>query len=180
MCKVMEENPQESVPTSSVNQLVGSVNLSKNVLSLETICEEINRILSPGQANPSPSEQIILNSEQHSQAEQINVSGTRSPSAHQDDSNPTSMVKSEMMDMVSESKPQSESSKLRESDPDPAKEKSESSLNVQAPTDPSPPRVEGTSLPDVTGDDVMDERKDGAASNGSNEKSESGVIVLDD
>ncbi|KAK4600631.1 hypothetical protein RGQ29_010329 [Quercus rubra] len=180
MCKVVEENPQESVPTSSVNQLVGSVNLSKNVLSLETICEEINRILSPGQANPSPSEQIILNSEQHSQAEQINVSGTRSPSAHQDDGNPTSMVESEMMDMVSESKPQSESSKLRESDPDPAKEKSESSLNVQAPTDPSPPRVEGTSLPDVTGDDVMDERKDGAASNGSNEKSEPGVIVLDD
>lgn len=173
MCKVVEENPQESVPTSSVNQSVGSVNLSKNILSLETICEEINHIFSPGQANPSPSEQ-------HSQAEQINVSGTISPSAHQDDGNPTSMVESEMMDVVSESKPQSESSKLRESDPDPAKEKSESSLNVQAPTDPSPPQVEGTSLPDVTGDDVMDERKDGAASNGSNEKSEPGVIVLDD
>ena len=181
MCKVVEDNPQESVLTSLANQSVASVNLSKNLVPLETICEDINRILSPGQANPPAPEQITVNTQKQSQAEQIYVSGTRSPSTHQDDHNPASMVETEMTDMVTESEPQREGSKLTESDPDPAKEKTESPLNVQASTDPCPPHAEGTSLTDITGDDVeMEERKDGAASNGSTEKSEAGVIILDD
>lgn len=170
MCKVVEENPQESVPTSSANQMV-----TKNLLPLETISEDVNRILSPGQTKPPISEQPISNIRQQSQDEsQVDVSITGSPSAHQDDHGPASTAETEMMDIVTESEPLKESSKLTNSDPDldPAK------ANSEASTDPWPPQVpEGTSLPVITEDDV---EMDDTPSNGSTEKSERGVIVLDD
>lgn len=164
MCKVVEENPQESVPTSSANQSV-----TKNLLPLETICEDVNRILSPGQTKPPTSEEPISNIRQQSQAESgVDVSITGSPSAHQDDHGPASTAETEMMDIVTESEPLKESCKLTDSDPDldPAKAESEASV------DPSPPQV-----PEVTEDDV---EMDDAPSNGSAQKSEQGVIVLDD
>jgi hypothetical protein len=165
MCKVVEENPQESVPTSSANQSV-----TKNLLPLETICEDVNRILSPGQTKPPTSEDLISNRTQQSQAESgvVDVSITGSPSAHQDDHGPASTAETEMMDIVTESEPLKESSKLTDSNPDldPAKAESEATV------DPSPPQAL-----DVTEDDV---EMDDAPSNGSTQKSEQGVIVLDD
>lgn len=176
MCKVVEENTQESVPTSSANQ-----SATKNLLPLETISEDVNRILSPGQTKPPTSEEPITNISQQSQAESgVDVSITASPSAHQDDHGPASIAETEMMDIETESEPLKESSKLTNSDP--AKAESESPCDVEASMDPCPPQVpEGTNLPVITEVDVeMDERKDDTPSNGSTQKSEQGVIVLDD
>ncbi|KAF5461360.1 hypothetical protein F2P56_017465 [Juglans regia] len=182
MCKIVEENAQESVPTSLANQSVMSVNLGKKLRSLESIYEDVNRILSPAQTNP-PSSEHPMNTGQQSQVESQNtISGTGSPSTQQDGHSPASMVVTEMMDV--ETEPLNESSKL-ESNPDqdsnPAKTQSESPLNVQPSTDQSRPTAENASLPDISADDVkMEERKDEAIPNGSTEKSEPGVIILDD
>ena len=178
MCKVVEKNTQESVPTSSANQ-----SATNNLLPLETICEDVNRILSPGPTKPPTSEEPISNISQQSQAESgVDVSITGSPSAHQDDHAPASMTETEIMDIETESAPLKESSKL--TNPDPAKAESESPCNVEASVDPFPPQPqvpEGTNLPVITEDDVeMDERKDDGPSNGNTQKSEQGVIVLDD
>lgn len=183
MCKVVEVNPQESVPTSLANQSVSSINMGQNLFPLETISKDINRILSPVRTNLPIKEQPILNTKQQSHAEsKINISISGSPTAHQDDHHPASMVETEMTDVVTESEPPKESSKLTESDPnaDPAKAKKETPHNVQASMDPCSPGVEGTSLPNITCDDVeMNDKKNDAVS-GSTEKPGPGVIVLDD
>jgi hypothetical protein len=175
MCKAVEKNTQESVPTSSANQ-----SATKNLLPLETICEDVNRILSPGQTKPPTSEEPISNISQQSQAESgVDASITGSPSTHQDDHAPASMTETKLMDIETESAPLKESSKLTNSDP--AKAESESPCNVEASVDPLAPQVpDGTNLPVITEDVEMDERKDDSPSNGSTQKSEPGVIVLDD
>ncbi|KAE8056294.1 hypothetical protein FH972_013079 [Carpinus fangiana] len=175
MCKVVEKNTQESVPTSSAN-----LSATEDLLPLETICEDVNRILSPGQTKPPTSEEPISNISQQSQAESgVDVSITGSPSAHQDDHAPASMTETELMNIETESAPLKESSKLTNLDP--AKGESESTCNVEASVDPLPPQVpEGANLPVITEDVEMDERKDDSPSNGSTQKSEQGVIVLDD
>lgn len=186
MCKVVEENTQESVPTSFLaNQSVTSVNLGKNLRPLASIYEDVNRILSPAQRNPPTSGQP-MNTEQQSQVESQNaISGTGSPSRHQDDNKPATLVVTEVMVVDIETEHLNERSKLSESDPDqdsnPANTHSELPHDVQASTDPIPPTAENASLPDISVVDVeMEERKDDAITNGSTEKSEPGVIILDD
>ncbi|KAI8547605.1 hypothetical protein RHMOL_Rhmol07G0208400 [Rhododendron molle] len=62
ICKVLKENTDESVEAYLANKPAG-FQLRKNLLPLETIYEDINRILSPVQQHSSSSEHDTLNAD---------------------------------------------------------------------------------------------------------------------
>jgi chromodomain-helicase-DNA-binding protein 4 len=66
MCKVVEENPTDLVQASLARESA-EVNTVKKFPPLETICEDVNRILTPTVEQPI-SETPILNSDNKSEA----------------------------------------------------------------------------------------------------------------
>ncbi|KAL5785967.1 hypothetical protein ACOSQ2_008359 [Xanthoceras sorbifolium] len=179
MCKVLEENAHEAV-TASLAYQPASHRLRTNLRPLETICEDINRILHL-QENPT-SEQPVPNIDKQLQAEtQTKVAEPGSPLKQKDDNEPAGGVEIEMMDMT-ESEPAEDSKKPTESEPDPTTE------NKLLSNDPVSTDVEASS-PGITGNDVSREAitsdadtktADVPNGNGKTEKLDSGVIVLDD
>lgn len=180
MCKILAETVHDSVQTYVTNQ-PASLQLRKKFLPLETICEDISRILSPQQQNPPTSEQAALGSNQQSPAEApTNVADSSSPSIHQ---KPIADQDTEMTDAITQSDARKESS--RSTSPDLEKGSSKSPLDIPAPAESHLPDagIEPASVPAGTGEDVeMEENKNEAeaAPDGSELKSKSGVIVLDD
>lgn len=81
MCKVLKENASESVEAYLAKKPAG-FQLRKNLLPLETIYKDINRILSPFQQDSSSSEQNTLNTELQSE-KPSNIVGPGAPSVVQ-------------------------------------------------------------------------------------------------
>ncbi|XP_048331491.2 CHD3-type chromatin-remodeling factor PICKLE isoform X2 [Ziziphus jujuba] len=177
MCKIVEETTHE---TSSANQ-PASQNLKKNLLPIETICEDINRILSPVLENPSTSARPAVTTEQSRVEPKGNAAA---PESLQDDSRPAAAVEEvgELKDLATESKHNKETSKSLELGTDQVKEKSDgSSSKVPTPAEPCPPLAGPSSSPKRTENAVeIEERKSEPVGNGSTEKTKEGVIVLDD
>ncbi|KAJ7966246.1 CHD3-type chromatin-remodeling factor PICKLE [Quillaja saponaria] len=161
MCKVVE-SAHESVQACSANETVG-VNWRKNLLPLETFCGDINRILTlPQETTRDEAQQKHLTSERKSEAQsQIGVVGSSSPSIPRDD---CAVGDNDMKNVMMESEPEKESIQC--------------ATHSSVPASPSlvSLRTEPSSLADV---DVDGSNKN-ANSNRSTEKSEPGVIVLDD
>ncbi|XP_027356637.1 CHD3-type chromatin-remodeling factor PICKLE isoform X2 [Abrus precatorius] len=157
MCKVVEENPMDLVQTSLTRE-PAEINGVKNFPPLETICEEINRILTPAQEQPI-SEMPISNSDNKSEViSHGEVVGSKSLPIPQDDSKRDDSTDNQSKDMIIESELKNESS---------------SSLVKEINETPSLPEKEESNT-------EMDETKNDAPLNENPEKSDAGVIVLDD
>lgn len=178
MCKIVEETTHESVQTSSANQ-PANLNLRKNLLPIENICEDINRILSSPLENPPTSAQLVVTTDQSQVEPKANAAA---PESLQDDCKPAAAVEEvRLKELARESEPNKETSKSKDLGTDQVKEKSDgSSCKVPAPAQPCPPQTGPSSLPKRTENDVeIEERKSEIVGNGSTEKTKKGVIVLD-
>lgn len=191
ICKVVEANAHESVQTCLTNK-PASLTLRKNLYPLETICEDINQILSPPQQKP-PTELQTLNPDQQSQVEaQNNHVGSNSAGTKQNDHKLGADSDVEKVP-ITDSNSLKEGTLLVESDPE--EEMSGSPLNISASVDSRAPQTEPSPPPGETGGDVeMEDKEDvemldkvddvsgdtNSVPNGSTEKPESGVIILDD
>lgn len=180
MCKVLDENVHEAVKTSITSQ-PASVQLRAN-LNLETISEDINRILSQ-QQNP-PLEQPVPSADKQSQPENQNtIAEPSSPQTEQDTHVPDAVVETETKN-TTESEATKDSNEKAELDADPTAEKSKASNNNPAVADVDSSPKEPTSSPGITGTDVdMEEAKNDADTKTDDEptqKGDAGVIVLDD
>ncbi|XVE97353.1 hypothetical protein REPUB_Repub03eG0012300 [Reevesia pubescens] len=199
MCKIFEDNIDDDVQSS--------LDLKKNLHSLEETCAAISRILSPRQHYPHTSEQPVLGTAAGSQMEsQSTAVGSISPPNQQ----PPVVTEIEMEDSPSEpeqekpatleeigidltgSDPLKDSSKIVDSDlgPDPKKRGSKSKCNVSASADSS--QVDPKCLPQTPANDVVMMEETGNEDSGktdvvatgtereSTEKSKAGFVVLDD
>ncbi|PON99206.1 histone H3-K9 methyltransferase [Trema orientale] len=177
MCKIVQETTPESVHASLANQ-PASLNLEKNLSSLESICKDVSRILSSAQQNPTSVEPIGIPDEKPKAESKSNAVPSKSLSSLQDDPKPAAAVTEvEMLEVLTESEPQKESSKLAASKLDPEKGKSGSLLSADAHSAQTRP----SNSPEGTENDVvMEEGKNDGAGNGSTEKTKRGVIVLDE
>lgn len=150
MYKVVEENTIGLVQTSLARE-PAEVDAVKNFLSIDTICKDINGILTPSQQSHPTEEKPLLipeNKSESSPKSEVLIS--------QDDCQPESAT-NERKDVVIESELEKESST------GPVKEK------------------ETPSLPETRGTDIeMDEAKNDAELNEKTEKSDPAVILLDD
>ncbi|XWS70486.1 hypothetical protein CRYUN_Cryun03dG0052200 [Craigia yunnanensis] len=196
MCKILEDNVHEAVQSS--------LHLKKNLHSLEEICGDISRILSPAQHHRT-SEQSVLGTTAPSQKETQRTAAESVSSPNQlpalvteiemdspRESEPEKPAIIEEIDIdLTGSDPLKDSSKIEDSDsgPDPIKEGSKSPCNISASADSF--QIDTKCLSQTAGNDVMMEetgnedngKTDAMASGidrGSTEKSEAGVIVLDD
>uniref|UniRef100_A0A5B7BD29 Putative CHD3-type chromatin-remodeling factor PICKLE n=1 Tax=Davidia involucrata TaxID=16924 RepID=A0A5B7BD29_DAVIN len=185
MCRVLTENVHDSMMAFLANKPAG-FKLRKNLLPLEAIYEDINRILSPVHQNSPSSEEGILNADQQSQVEiSTDAAGSSSPSKPQaDDKKSGAETATEMEVPTTEPGEQTERSKLTEVDPD--KERSNLPCNVPA-ADSCAPQTEPICSVNGAVDDVEMEEKQhdadsntDASTNESGEKPDPGVIVLDD
>lgn len=172
MCKVLEENVHEVVKTSLTSQ-PASAQLRTNLRLLETLCEDVNQILST-QASP-PLEQPIPNEDKELQPEIQSTSAEPSlPQTGQD---------ANMLDAVVET----EVKATPESAPTVEGSKASSKNTAVADVDSSP--ADPASLLGKTGTDVeMAEAKndsdiktdDKPTGKENSQRDKSGVIVLDD
>ncbi|KAK1550249.1 hypothetical protein Q3G72_016142 [Acer saccharum] len=167
MCKVLEENGPEAVKTTLANQ-PASHKLRTNLRPVETICEDINRILSQLQ-NPT-SEQAVPNPET-----QTTVAEPSSPLKQKDDNESAGGVEIEMKD-VTESEPTKDSKKPTETQPDPTIE-SKPLSNDPVSTDMEASQAGTASSPGITANDVVMED---ITSDDDTKTDDPGVIVLDD
>ena len=87
MCKILEDNVHEAVQSS--------LDLKKNLHSLEEICGDISRILSPAQHHPHTSEQPVLGTAARSQMES---QSTAAESVSPPNQQPTVVTEIEMED----------------------------------------------------------------------------------
>ena len=198
ICKILEDNVHDAVQSS--------LHLKKNLCSLEETCGDISRILSTTQHYPHISEQPLLGTAVGSQTEsQSTAAGSISPPKQQ----PADMTEIEMEDSPRVSEPEKPAvieeididltgsdplkhrSKIEDSDtgPDPIKKGSKSACNVSASAGSSQIDPECLSRTTENYAVMMEETgneysgKTDAAASGterSTEKSEAGVIVLDD
>lgn len=84
MCRVTDENTSDLVRTSLARERTG-VNIMKNFHQLETICEDVNRILTQNQPTAEP----ILNSDVKSDViSKSDVVGSGLPSVSQEECKP--------------------------------------------------------------------------------------------
>lgn len=150
MCKLVEENANELVQTK-----------------LGTICEEISRILSTGQQNPSNLTEPIVNPDKQSQAKTKSNVVVPGSSADQDDNKHAAVADVDMTDLAAEPE-----HTILELDPDPEEEEESRELHrdVQAPAGLGSPQSGPTNLAGNSGNGVGE---------GIAEKPEQ-VIVLDD
>ena len=154
MCKVVEENPVDLVRTSLARE-PAEVNVAKNFPALETICENINRILTPTQQDQTAAEKSTLNTANKSEATSPGEAlGTPIP---QDDCKPDNSVDNDSKDMEIELEPEKESCTNLERE------------NNQTPS--LPEKKESDTEMDETKNDELNENT---------QKSDAGVIVLDD
>ncbi|XWS72736.1 hypothetical protein CRYUN_Cryun02cG0066000 [Craigia yunnanensis] len=199
MCKILEDNVHEAVQSS--------LDLNKNLHSLKEICGDISQILSPAQHYPHTSAQPALGTAARSQMES---ESTAAESVSLPNQQPAVVTEIEMEDSPREFEPEKHAileeididltgsdplkhrSKIEDSDtgPDPIKKGSKSACNVSASAGSS--QIDPKCLSQITGNDVVmmeetgneDSGKTGAAASGTErgitEKSEAGVIVLDD
>ncbi|PQQ21046.1 CHD3-type chromatin-remodeling factor PICKLE [Prunus yedoensis var. nudiflora] len=150
MCKLVEENAHELVQTK-----------------LGTICEEISRIISTVQQNPSNLTEPIVNPDKQSQAKTKSNVVVPGSSADQDDNKHAAAADVDMTDLAAEPK-----HTILELDPDPEEEEESRELHrdVQAPAGLGSPQSGPTNLAGNSGNGVGE---------GIAEKPEQ-VIVLDD
>lgn len=133
------------------------INVVKKSPSLETICEDINRILTPTLEQPI-AETPMLNSENKSEAiPDSEVLGSKSLPTPHDDCKPDSSADDEGKDMVIE--------------PDPIKESCSSMVNEKNETPSLPEEKENNTEVDEANDAGLNENI---------ENSDAGVILLDD
>ncbi|XP_061365248.1 CHD3-type chromatin-remodeling factor PICKLE isoform X2 [Gastrolobium bilobum] len=158
MCKIVEENPVDLVRTSLARE-PAEFNAVKNLPLLETICEDINRILKPTQEEQPIAEMPILNSDIKSEdISHDEVLGSKSLPNPQDDCKHDNSADNESKDMVIECEPN--------------KESCSSLVNEKNETPSLPVKKES--------DTETDESKNDAELNENTQKSDAGVIVLDD
>lgn len=172
MCKILEENVHEVVKTSLTSQ-PASPQLRTNLQLLETICEDVNQILST-QASP-PLEQPMPNEEKQLQPETLSTTGEPSlPQTEQDANTLDAVVETEVKG-TTESEPTVEGSKASSNNP------------AVSDVDSSPADL--TSSLGKTGTDVeMAEAKNDAdiktddepTGKENSQRDKTGVIVLDD
>ncbi|THG08733.1 hypothetical protein TEA_017396 [Camellia sinensis var. sinensis] len=181
MCKVLGQNANESMEAFLANKPAG-FKLKKNLLPLETIYQDINRILSLVQQDSSSLKPQIQKADSHSETP-TEIAGPNLLSTLQGDKH-----KSGPEAMTVESGPETECSNRSTTEPDFEKEKSNSPSCevVPAAADSCPPQTEPICSTNGTGDDVeMEELRDADSSadeptEESADKSDPGVIVLDD
>ncbi|KAK7311902.1 hypothetical protein RJT34_10364 [Clitoria ternatea] len=102
MCKVVEENPMDLVQTFLARE-PAEPNTAKNFPLLETICDDINRILTPTQENPI-ADTSILNSDNKSEAlSQDEILGSKSLPIPQEDCKHNNSAYRDSKDMLIES-----------------------------------------------------------------------------
>lgn len=186
MCKVLAENVHDSVQTYLANQ-PASLQLRQKLLPIQAICENISRILSPQQQKPASSEETLIGSNKQPLAEATtSVAGSNSPSIQpQDGQRPSAEQDTEMRDASTDSDPRKETIQSTKSDAE--KFSSKSPCDVPTSADSHSPQVEPTCVPAATGEDVeMKEAENEAAATAdaapdkSKQKSDPGVIILDD
>ncbi|KAF5726268.1 CHD3-type chromatin-remodeling factor PICKLE isoform X2 [Tripterygium wilfordii] len=153
LCKIMEENDYESLQTSLNNQ-PASLELKQKLYPLEAICGEVKRILSQLKKNPI-SDQPSQNPNQEVQVE-----------SQREIAEPPPVTDTEMMDLNTECQTKKESSTSIKSDPELLEEISSPPTDV--------PLTERPSTIERTQTDAA------AIDNGEEQKSEPGVIDLDD
>lgn len=108
MCKVVEENPMDLVQSSLARE-PAEVNAVKKCPPLETICEDINRILTPTVEQPV-AETPVLNSDNKSEEiSHSEVLGSKSPPNPQNDLKRDSLANDDAKDMVVDSAEKKES-----------------------------------------------------------------------
>ncbi|OAY53615.1 CHD3-type chromatin-remodeling factor PICKLE [Manihot esculenta] len=108
MCNVLEQNVHESIQTSLIDK-PASLKLKQDLLPLETICEQMNQILSPLKQKYS-SEQHVLDPNQPQSELKDNLPESYSPSIQHNNDKPSSMEDTEMKDVMTESEMQKEGS----------------------------------------------------------------------
>lgn len=189
MCKMVEETTQELVVHTSVANQTSCLDSRKNRLPIETICEDINRILYPAKENPQTSKaqpDRATSDQQSKNSVAVAPESQSSPPQAQEDNSKPAASASEVgskEESVTELKPDKEISKLMEkagtrTGTNQIKEKTtEGSLCDAVPAE-DPQTVTKRSESDV----VVEERKGDppVGNNGSAEKTKQGVIVLDD
>lgn len=188
---MVEETTQELVQTSLTSQ-TASLDVRKNCLAIETICENINRILSPAnessQASKAQQPPDPPSTDQQSKDNIVAAPESQSSPQAQHDSSKPVVSASELgskVDSATELKPD-EIRKTTEKTgtvTDQVKETSSGgspcNVVVPPPEDPCPSQaVKKRSDSDV----IVEERNNDppAVNNGSTDKSKEGVIVLDD
>ncbi|KAJ0029973.1 hypothetical protein Pint_12488 [Pistacia integerrima] len=181
MCKVLDENV-DVVKTSATNESA-SLKLKTGLQPLETICEDVSRLLSSAEQKP-PLDQQMPNSDEQSQAETHSTVADPSSVPMQKDKEADTVVEIEMK-TATETSPTKVNGKLMESHPDPAIE-SYKSFNNPTPADVDSSPADATNSSGIIGTDIeMEEAKnhgdgDTKTDDGNTEKPEPGVIVLDD
>ncbi|CAL5429429.1 unnamed protein product [Camellia sinensis] len=179
MCKVLGQNANESMEAFLANKPAG-FKLKKNLFPLETIYQDINRILSPVQQDSSSIEPQIQKADSHSEMP-TEIAGPNLLSTLQGDE-----PKSGLEATTVKSGPETECSNRSTTGPDFEKGKSNSPACevVPAAADSFPPQTEPICSTNGTGDDVeMKELCDADSSadeptEESADKSDPGVIVL--
>ncbi|XP_037493511.1 CHD3-type chromatin-remodeling factor PICKLE [Jatropha curcas] len=198
MCNVLEQNVNELIQTSLTNE-PASLKLRQDLLPLETICQEINQIMSAEQQKAPASEEHVLDSNQTPQDNLLPES--RSPSVEQNNDKPSDLDDTEMTDVMTESKLEKEGSVLIDQELIKEQKKSPSDIPASADASLSPTESTGMRNADVDMEDVKNDAvgspelgetdidtdtKTEAIPIGNKDenevadKSNSGVIVLDD
>lgn len=125
MCKVVKQNPVDLVQTSLAREQAEG-NVVNNFPPLETICDDINRLLTPIQQDQASAEMTVLNSDNKSEATISHLEGLPTP---QDHCKPDNSADNESKYMVMESEPEKESGSLNEEDTEMGETKNDAELN---------------------------------------------------
>ncbi|CAK9161664.1 unnamed protein product [Ilex paraguariensis] len=178
MCKVLSENAHDSVEAHLGNKPAGH-QLRKNLVPLEAIYQDINRILSPVQLNSPGSEQPMFGADQQPPVAKASFLAT----PQGDDQESGAEMATETKVATLQSEPQTQNINVAE--PDLEMKKNNSQCDVPA-ADLCSVDAEPTSLSNGTGDVEMEEKQHNtdptvnASTDESAEKVDPGVIVLDE
>ncbi|XP_057959148.1 CHD3-type chromatin-remodeling factor PICKLE-like [Malania oleifera] len=183
MCKVLADNVHESVQTYIASKPAG-LKLRKNLLTLETIYKDMNRILSP-QQNPTP-EQPKQNSNQAQGEAEGNATGAVSISISQNDQKPFAGSETDLKAPIAELELQNKSSNLMDIDPETGRSKLPSTVPAanqcshQAEPELKPMAVGTGESTEIKEKNIKVDPGLDAAPDGAKEKPGSRVIILDD
>ncbi|KAK6927610.1 SNF2, N-terminal, partial [Dillenia turbinata] len=176
-CRILDDNAQESVQAFLMNKPLG-LQLRKNISLLEGIFENMNRILCPEQPDSLASSQPGSVSGQEQEVEASSEAAQMNSPVEKDGDDACKDGAEVQADSQMESGRTNPDTKIVNAEQPDAAVTSE---------EPSTAPTEHTCLPEESGNDVemVDAKHDAitatdAAPNGNSEKSESGVIVLDD
>ncbi|XP_022981141.1 CHD3-type chromatin-remodeling factor PICKLE [Cucurbita maxima] len=189
MCKVLDENCKELVHAPSGSHHAAS-DLKNNLLPLEKIFEDVDRILS-SQSNPINEQPMSVSDPQPVVVESPSTDFGLKPSLADPDSERDAVVTEMEIDPAKDSESKKESDRLMPIDldlidekPEPSArvEMAESSSRVPASDDPCPDQPDSTPLPEKRSvvDEMEVEVSKDIASPEYNEEGNPQVIVLDD